>query len=35
MAVGKGEFIRYGRCGISRDQRAIIKFDKDRFSYNK
>jgi DeoR/GlpR family transcriptional regulator of sugar metabolism len=32
LAVQRGELIRYGRCGIFRDQRAIIDFDLSRFS---
>ena len=32
IAVLRGELIRYGRCGIFRDDRAIIDFDLNRFS---
>ena len=35
IAVHRGELIRYGRCGIFRDERAIIDFDLKRFSYSK
>ncbi|HHA2138799.1 TPA: DUF977 family protein [Enterobacter bugandensis] len=35
IAVQRGELIRYGRCGIFRDERAIIDFDLKRFSYSK
>lgn len=35
IAVLRGELIRYGRCGIFRDQRAIINFDLKRFTHNK
>lgn len=35
IAVQRGELIRYGRCGIFRDQRAIINFDLKRFTHNK
>ncbi|MEV4978117.1 DUF977 family protein [Enterobacter ludwigii] len=35
IAVLRGDLIRYGRCGIFRDQRAIIDFDLKRFSNNK
>lgn len=35
IAVQRGELIRYGRCGIFRDQRAIIDFDLSRFSYHR
>jgi DeoR/GlpR family transcriptional regulator of sugar metabolism len=34
-AVQRGELLRYGRCGIFRDQRAVIDFDLKRFSHNK
>ena len=34
IAVQRGELIRYGRCGIFRDQRAIIDFDLKRFSHS-
>lgn len=35
IAVQRGELIRYGRCGIFRDERAIINFDLKRFSHSK
>ncbi|WP_395303412.1 DUF977 family protein [Enterobacter sp. ECC-019] len=35
IAEQRGEFIRYGRCGIFRDDRAIIDFDLKRFSHSK
>ena len=35
IAAQRGELIRYGRCGIFRDQRAIINFDLKRFTHNK
>lgn len=35
IAVQRGELIRYGRCGIFRDDRAIIEFDLKRFSHSK
>lgn len=35
IAVQRSELIRYGRCGIFRDQRAIIDFDLKRFSHSK
>ena len=35
IAVLRGELIRYGRCGIFRDQRASINFDLKRFTHNK
>jgi hypothetical protein len=33
IAVQRGERISYGRCGIFRDERAIIDFDLKRFSH--
>ncbi|MHA0994587.1 DUF977 family protein [Enterobacter ludwigii] len=35
IAVQRGELIRHGRCGIFRDQRAIIDFDLSRFSHHR
>ncbi|KLR18242.1 DUF977 family protein [Enterobacter bugandensis] len=35
IAVLRGELIRYGRCGIFRDQRTIIDFDLKRFSHTR
>lgn len=35
IAVQRGEFIRYDRCGIFRGQRAIIDFDLSRFSHHR
>lgn len=35
IAIARGELIRYGRCGIFRDQRAIIDFDLKRFSHTR
>lgn len=35
IAAQRGELIRYGRCGIFRDDRAIIEFDLKRFSHSK
>lgn len=32
IAVHRGELIRYGRCGIFYDERAMIDFDLNRFS---
>ncbi len=34
-AVFRGDLVRYGRCGIFRDQRATIDFDRKRFTHNK
>jgi len=31
-ATEQGHLIRYGRCGIFRDQRAIIDFDLKRYT---
>lgn len=33
VAIKQGELIRHGRCGIFRDQRAIIDFDMKRFTH--
>lgn len=33
VAVEWGNLIRHGRCGIFRDQRAVIDFDKERYKY--
>lgn len=35
VAVERGNLIRHGRCGIFRDQRAVIDFDQKRFSHSK
>lgn len=35
IALDRGGLIRYGRCGIFRDQRAVIDFDLKRFSHSK
>lgn len=35
VAIKQGELIRHGRCGIFRDQRAVIDFDMARFTNNK
>ncbi|MBA7754517.1 DUF977 family protein [Enterobacter sp. RHBSTW-01064] len=35
IAIARGELIRYGRCGIFRDQRTIIDFDLKRFTHQK
>ena len=35
IAIARDELIRYGRCGIFRDQRAIIDFDLKRFSHTR
>lgn len=32
VAVKRGNLIRHGRCGIFRDQRAVIDFDRERFT---
>lgn len=32
-AAARAGLIRYGRCGLFRDQRAVIDFDLKRFSY--
>lgn len=31
LALQRGELIRNGRCGIFRDQRAIVDFDLERY----
>jgi hypothetical protein len=33
VAVEQGQLIRHGRCGIFRDQRAVIDFDMERFTH--
>ena len=33
IAVQRGNLIRHGRCGIFRDQRAVIDFDMERFTH--
>ena len=35
VAIKQGELVRHGRCGIFRDQRAVIDFDLKRFSHSK
>ena len=35
ISITRGELIRYGRCGIFRDQRTIIDFDLKRFSHTR
>lgn len=35
IAIERDELICYGRCGIFRDQRAIIDFDLKRFSHTR
>ncbi|EJK2390465.1 DUF977 family protein, partial [Salmonella enterica] len=35
VAVERGNLIRHGRCGIFRDQRAVIDYDLKRYSCNK
>jgi len=32
-AVEQGELIRHGRCGVFRDQRAVIDFDMERYTH--
>ncbi|MCU6669949.1 DUF977 family protein [Enterobacteriaceae bacterium H4N4] len=34
-AVEQGGIIRHGRCGVFRDQRAIIDFDLKRYTHSK
>lgn len=31
-AVEQGKLIRHGRCGVFRDQRAVIDFDMERYT---
>lgn len=33
LAVEQGQLIRHGRCGVFRDQRAIIDFDMERYTH--
>ena len=33
VAIKQGELIRHGRRGIFRDQRAVIDFDMERYTY--
>ncbi|HDR2862529.1 TPA: DUF977 family protein [Enterobacter asburiae] len=33
VAIKQGSLIRHGRCGIFRDQRAVIDFDMERFTH--
>ncbi|QLR43709.1 DUF977 family protein [Enterobacter sp. RHBSTW-00994] len=35
VAMKRGDLIRHGRCGIFRDQRAVIDFDLKRYSHSK
>ncbi|EAB2012450.1 DUF977 family protein [Salmonella enterica] len=35
IALVRGGFIRHGRCGVFRDQRAVIDYDLKRYSCNK
>ncbi|MFX4311313.1 DUF977 family protein [Enterobacter soli] len=35
VAIKQGELIRHGRCGIFRDQRAVIDFDMERYTYSR
>lgn len=32
-AVEQGQLIRHGRCGVFRDQRAVIDFDMERYTH--
>ncbi len=32
-AVDQGKLIRHGRCGVFRDQRAVIDFDMERYTH--
>lgn len=32
-AVKQGHLIRHGRCGVFRDQRAVIDFDMERYTH--
>lgn len=32
-AVKHGKLIRHGRCGVFRDQRAVIDFDMERYTH--
>lgn len=32
-AVKQGKLIRHGRCGVFRDQRAVIDFDMERYTH--
>lgn len=31
--VEQGQLIRHGRCGVFRDQRAVIDFDMERYTH--
>ena len=33
VAIQRGGIIRHGRCGVFRDQRAIIDFDLKRYTH--
>ena len=35
IAIQRGELIRYGRCGVFRNLRAIIDFDLKRYTAKK
>lgn len=35
IAIERGELIRYGRCGVFRNLRAIIDFDLKRYTAKK
>lgn len=32
-AVKQGKLIRHGRCGVFRDQQAVIDFDMERYTH--
>lgn len=32
-AIEQGKLIRHGRCGVFRDQRAVIDFDMERYTH--
>lgn len=33
IAIQRGGIIRHGRCGVFRDQRAVIDFDMERYTH--
>lgn len=33
VAVAQGGLVRHGRCGVFRDLRAVIDFDRERFTH--
>ncbi|MNC27370.1 hypothetical protein D3C75_755400 [compost metagenome] len=35
VAIQRGGMIRHGRCGVFRDQRAVIDFDLKRYTHSK